>query len=54
MRWILDCFCIEYSGKGPSGVWILTAKPWKHGIVAVKPRGREWGVSEGDDGRRKR
>ena len=30
----LDCFCIEYSGKGPSGVWMLTAKPLKQGIVS--------------------
>lgn len=23
---------MEYSGKGPSGVWILTARPLKQGI----------------------
>ena len=27
------CFWIEYSGSGPSGVCMLTAKPLKHGIL---------------------
>lgn len=28
-----DCLCIEYSGSGPSGVWMLTAKPLKQGMA---------------------
>lgn len=27
MRWNFDCFWMEYSGRGPSGVWMLTASP---------------------------
>lgn len=30
-----DCFWTECSGRGPSGVWIDTAKPLKHGILLV-------------------
>lgn len=33
MRWNFDCFCIEYSGRGPVGQWIETAKPRKVGIL---------------------
>ena len=29
----LVCLWIEYSDSGPSGVWMLTAKPLKHGIL---------------------
>ncbi len=35
MRENLDCLCIEYSGSGPSGVWMLTASPLKQGMAAV-------------------
>ena len=27
------CFWMEYSGSGPSEVWMLTAKPLKHGML---------------------
>lgn len=30
-----DVFCTEYSGSGPSGVWILTARPLKQGMLPV-------------------
>lgn len=33
IRWALDCFCIECSGSGPDGVWILTASPRKQGMA---------------------
>lgn len=35
MREALDTFCTEYSGRGPSGVCIETAKPLKQGIVTA-------------------
>lgn len=35
MREALDTFCTEYSGRGPSGVCMETAKPLKQGIVAA-------------------
>jgi hypothetical protein len=34
MRDARDCLWIEYSEIGPSGVWILTAKPLKHGMAS--------------------
>lgn len=34
-----DVFCTEYSGKGPSGVWMLTARPLKHGMLPGAARG---------------
>lgn len=33
IRWAREFFWIEYSGSGPSGVWMLTARPWKQGIL---------------------
>lgn len=33
MRDARDCFCIENSDMGPSGVCMLTARPLKHGIL---------------------
>lgn len=33
MRDARDCRWIEYSDIGPSGVWMLTAKPLKHGMA---------------------
>ena len=33
MRDTRACFWIEYSGSGPSGVCMLTARPLKHGIL---------------------
>lgn len=35
MRETLDCFTIEYSGRGPSGVCMLTARPLKQGMAVV-------------------
>ena len=31
--WNLDCFWIEYSGRGPFGVWMDTARPRKQGMA---------------------
>jgi len=42
MRDARDCRWIEYSEIGPSGVWMLTAKPLKHGMaVALLERSGE-------------
>jgi hypothetical protein len=38
MRWNLDCFWIECSGRGPLGVWIETA--WTRKMVSRCPTGR--------------
>lgn len=35
MRETLDCFWMEYSGRGPSGVCMLTARPLKQGMTAA-------------------
>lgn len=31
-----DCRWTEYSGRGPSGVWMLTARPLKQGISSAE------------------
>jgi hypothetical protein len=39
MRWNFVCFWMECSERGPPEapvVWILTARPWKHGMVNVE------------------
>jgi hypothetical protein len=33
IRASLDCRCTEYSGNGPSGVCMLTARPLKQGMA---------------------
>lgn len=45
MRWNLDCFWMEYSGRGPEGVWMETARPRKQGMMTscgAGRRGRMW------------
>lgn len=48
----LDVFCTEYSVRGPSGVWMLTARPLKQGMLRSAAHSRERSIQtkfvEGD------
>lgn len=40
-----DCFWTECSGNGPFGVWMLTARPLKQGILHLRgDRAGQYGI----------